>query len=83
MVPAMAPELRESLIRNMRNSDGSVMRGDPRGVSGRLNNTSEMWAVQQQQQQQPQQTQQPQQQQQQQQPQQPQPVNKIIPPSGS
>lgn len=24
------------------------MRGDPRGVSGRLSNTSEMWAMQQQ-----------------------------------
>lgn len=47
------------------------MRGDQRGVSGRLN-TSEMWAVQQQQQQQPQ-------------PQQPQPPNKMgpnVPPAG-
>lgn len=50
------------------------MRGDQRGVSGRLN-TSEMWAVQQQQQQQ---QQQPQQQQQQ-------PPNKMgpnVPPAG-
>ena len=39
---------------------GGVMRGDPRGVSGRLNNTSEMWAMQQQHQtQQPQQPQHP------------------------
>lgn len=50
--------------------DGGVMRGDQRGVSGRLN-TSEMWAVQQQQQPQ--------------QPQQQQPPNKMgpnVPPAG-
>ncbi|KAK6623834.1 hypothetical protein RUM44_010690 [Polyplax serrata] len=43
-----------------RDMHGSVMRGDPRGVSGRLSNTSEMWAMQQQHQmQQPQQQQHP------------------------
>lgn len=31
----------------MRN-EGGVMRGDPRGVSGRLNNTDQMWAAHQQ-----------------------------------